>query len=190
MSRTRRRPGRGRAWDSAREDREPGRYFEALFRSLDIGVCFFDASLILVAVNPAMLSESLMEIAAKIGEKDQDMALRCVTEAIAAKGEALGRDDLWMFNNRGILLRRQGLWKQAVENYEKALAVAPDDAGLLYNLGVAHDHRRQLPQRFRAARGAARRPAGRRGGHPRNRPLGIQLLRRVHGCPGPSGQAR
>jgi len=54
MSRTRRQPGRGRAWDSAREDREPGRYFEALFRSLDIGMCFFDASLKLVAVNPAM----------------------------------------------------------------------------------------------------------------------------------------
>ncbi|MGD9609120.1 MAG: ATP-binding protein [Desulfovibrionaceae bacterium] len=54
MSRKRRRPGRGLAWGSARENREPGRYFEALFRSLDIGVCFFDASLKLVAVNPAM----------------------------------------------------------------------------------------------------------------------------------------
>lgn len=100
--------------------------------------CFEEARRVVSRVAADMLSESLMEIAAKIGEKDQDMALRCVTEAIAAKGEAIGRDDLWMFNNRGILLRRQGLWKQAAENYEKALAVAPDDAGLLYNLGVAH----------------------------------------------------
>ena len=87
--------------------------------------CFEEARRVVGRVAADMLSESLMEIAAKIGEKDQDMALRCVTEAIAAKGEALGRDDLWMFNNRGILLRRQGLWKQAVENYEKALPWLP-----------------------------------------------------------------
>ena len=66
------------------------------------------------------------------------MALRFITEAIEIKGESLSRDDLWMFNNRGILLRRQGLWKEAVENYRKALTVAPDDAGLHYNIGVAY----------------------------------------------------
>ena len=99
---------------------------------------FEEARRVVSRVAADMLSDSLMEIAAKIGEKDQEAALRFVTEAIAVKGEAISREDLWMFNNRGILLRRQGLWKQAVENYEKALAVAPDDAGLLYNLGVAH----------------------------------------------------
>ena len=43
-----------------------------------------------------------------------------------------------MFNNRGILLRRQGKWQEAVENYRKALTVVPHDAGLLYNIGVAY----------------------------------------------------
>jgi len=99
---------------------------------------FEEARRVVGQVAADMLSDSLMEIANTIGENDQEAALRFVTEAIAAKGEAISRDDLWMFNNRGILLRRQGLWKQAVENYEKALAVAPEDAGLLYNLGVAH----------------------------------------------------
>ncbi len=85
-----------------------------------------------------LVSESLMEIARKIGEKDEELALAYMTEAIAAKGAQLCRDDLWMFNNRGIVLRRQGKWKEAVDNYAKALTLAPGDAGLFYNIGVAY----------------------------------------------------
>ena len=99
---------------------------------------FEESRRVVTKVASDMVSDSLMEIAARIGERDQEMALRFVTEAIEAKGEAIGRQDLWMFNNRAILLRRQGLWKEAVENYRRALAVAPDDPGVLYNLGVAH----------------------------------------------------
>ncbi|MHC1791459.1 tetratricopeptide repeat protein [Solidesulfovibrio sp.] len=99
---------------------------------------FEDARRVVGKVAADMVSESLMEMARKIGDRDQEMALRFVTEAIAAKGDSLSRADLWMFNNRGILLRRQGNWKEAVENYRKALAVAPDDAGVHYNLGVAY----------------------------------------------------
>jgi len=100
--------------------------------------CFEEARRVVTREASDMVSESLMEIARKIGEKDQEMALRFVTEAIEAKGERLSSADLWMFNDRGILLRRQGLWSQAVENYAKALRIAPEDAGLLYNMGVAH----------------------------------------------------
>lgn len=104
---------------------------------------FEEARHVVTRVASDMVSESLMEIARVIGEKDQEMALRFVTEAIEAKGAALGQADLWMFNDRGILLRRQGLWAQAVDNYRKALDIAPGDAGLLYNLGVAHAEGRQ-----------------------------------------------
>jgi tetratricopeptide (TPR) repeat protein len=99
---------------------------------------FEEARRVVSRVASDMVSDSLMEIARKIGEKNQEMALRFITEAIELKGDALNRDDLWMFNNRGILLRRQGLWKEAVENYRKALTVAPGDAGLSYNIGVAY----------------------------------------------------
>lgn len=99
---------------------------------------FEEARRVVSKVAVDMVSESLMEMARKIGDRDQEMALRFVTEAIAAKGESISKADLWMFNNRGILLRRQGNWKEAVENYRKALAVAPDDAGVRYNLGVAY----------------------------------------------------
>ena len=101
-------------------------------------VYFEEARRVVSRVASDMVSDSLMEIARKIGEKDQAMALRFITEAIELKGDTLTREDLWMFNNRGILLRRQGLWKEAVENYRKALTVAPDDAGLHYNIGVAY----------------------------------------------------
>lgn len=57
MSRYRRRPGRDRsrgARAGGSNIRERGRYFEALLRSLDIGVCFFDREFKAVSVNPAM----------------------------------------------------------------------------------------------------------------------------------------
>jgi tetratricopeptide (TPR) repeat protein len=98
---------------------------------------FEEARKVVGKVASDMVSESLMEMARRIGERDQETALRFVTEAIAAKGESLGPKDLWMFNNRGILLRRQGNWREAAENYRKALAIAPQDAGVRYNLGVA-----------------------------------------------------
>lgn len=101
-------------------------------------VFFEEARRVVGKVAADMVSESLMEMARKIGDRDPEMALRFVTEAIAAKGDAITREDLWMFNNRGILLRRQGDWQEAVENYRKALVVAPDDAGVRYNLGVAY----------------------------------------------------
>jgi tetratricopeptide (TPR) repeat protein len=108
--------------------------------------CFEEARRVVTRVASDMVSESLMEIAHKIGEKDQETALRFVTEALAAKGDELSRSDLWMFNDRGILLRRQGLWDQAVANYERALHIAPDDPGLLYNMGVAHAEGKQYDQ--------------------------------------------
>ena len=105
--------------------------------------CFEEARRVVTRVASDMVSDSLMQIARAIGEKDQDMALRFVTEAIEAKGASLGQADLWMFNDRGILLRRQGLWQQAVDNYRKALEIAPGDAGLFYNIGVAYAEGRQ-----------------------------------------------
>ncbi len=99
---------------------------------------FEQAKKVVNRVAGELVSESLMEIARKIGEKDEELALAYMTEAIEAKGAQLCRDDLWMFNNRGIVLRRQGKWNEAVDNYAKALTLAPGDAGLQYNIGVAY----------------------------------------------------
>ena len=36
-----------------------------------------------------------------------------------------------------MLLRRAGRWRDATEEYQKALTIAPNDEGLYYNLGMA-----------------------------------------------------
>lgn len=48
-----------------------------------------------------------------------------------------GPEDLPTFNRLGILLRRAGKWREAAEEYRKALGVAPNDEILHYNLGMA-----------------------------------------------------
>ncbi len=99
---------------------------------------FSQAKKVVMRISDDMVSESLMEIARKIGDKDRELALQYMDEAIEVKGASLSKDDLWMFNNRGIILRRQGKWQEAVDNYKKALTLAPDDAGVYYNIGVAY----------------------------------------------------
>lgn len=49
-----------------------------------------------------------------------------------------GPEDLPTFNKLGILLRRAGKWREAAEEYRKALGVAPNDEILHYNLGMAY----------------------------------------------------
>ncbi len=78
-----------------------------------------------------------MEIARKIGERDEELALAYMTEAIEAKGAQLCRDDLWMFNNRGIVCA-PGKMEGSVDNYVKALPLGPGDcrASLQYRRGL------------------------------------------------------
>jgi tetratricopeptide (TPR) repeat protein len=45
---------------------------------------------------------------------------------------------LQTYNARGIQARREGSFGKAVEELKKALSVAPDDEGILYNLARAY----------------------------------------------------
>lgn len=109
---------------------------------------FQEAKKVVKRVADEMVSESLMRMAKSVSDKDKDMALQYMEEAIALRGESLGKDDLWMFNERGIILRQQGRWEEAIDNYKKALKVVPDDGGIHYNIGVAYavgkEHRKAL----------------------------------------------
>lgn len=66
-----------------------------------------------------------------------DLAVKYLNRVIDGK-RVLGRDDLIHFNRLGILLRGEGRWAEAVKVYQKALGIAPDDAVILYNMGLAH----------------------------------------------------
>jgi len=98
---------------------------------------FQEAKKVVKRVANEMVSDSLMRIAKSLAAKDKDLAVEYMDEAIALRGSSLSKADLWMFNERGIVLRQQGRWEDAIKNYNRALKVAPDDGGLYYNIGVA-----------------------------------------------------
>ncbi len=77
------------------------------------------------------IAESLFDVAPEKAEK-------YYSKLLAVKAANLTSDDLETYNRLGIALRKQGKWKRAVENYQEALRVAPDEAGLYYNIGLAY----------------------------------------------------
>ena len=87
-------------------------------------------------------------IAAAYGDRNPEQAVMFLRKALDAKGKNLTRDDVKLFNKLGIALRQQGKWEEAVEEYRKALHVAPRDENLYYNIGMAYAEGRQ----FRNAR--------------------------------------
>ncbi|MDR3640550.1 MAG: tetratricopeptide repeat protein [Humidesulfovibrio sp.] len=79
----------------------------------------------------------LADVANAISEYSPDIAAKYYEQYFEAKGESLGSDDMITFNRFGIMLRRQGKLGEAIENYKKALHIAPDDTNILYNYGLA-----------------------------------------------------
>jgi len=52
--------------------------------------------------------------------------------------QELGPGDIAIFNRLGLALRRQKRWKDAVVEYQKALAIKPDDETVLFNMAMAY----------------------------------------------------
>ena len=70
-------------------------------------------------------------------ENSPALAEKYYTKLLEMKGDNLTKEDMVTFNRLGIALRKQGKWKQALENYQKALTVVPDDTRVIYNMGLA-----------------------------------------------------
>lgn len=71
-------------------------------------------------------------------ESDPAMAAAFLEKGLEARKEFWGQEDIPTFNRLGLLLRRAGKFDEAVQEYKKALTVAPNDAGLHYNLSMAY----------------------------------------------------
>lgn len=71
-------------------------------------------------------------------DTDPAMAASFIQKGLEARKEFWGQEDIATFNRLGLLLRRAGKWQEAVEEYKKALTVAPNDDGLHYNLSMAY----------------------------------------------------
>ncbi|MDD4952766.1 MAG: tetratricopeptide repeat protein, partial [Desulfovibrionaceae bacterium] len=84
------------------------------------------------------VSNVVETIADVLAEVSLEMSQKYLSQVLELKKDNLGPMDLSVFNRLGINLRQQGKWREAVENYKKALTIAPDDPGLFYNLAMAY----------------------------------------------------
>ncbi|MDR1857089.1 MAG: tetratricopeptide repeat protein [Desulfovibrio sp.] len=76
-------------------------------------------------------------IAAVYGETDPAKSEMFLRKAIKAKEDFLTREDLRIFNQLGVCLRRQGRWRDAIAEYQRALRIADDEVTIHYNMGMA-----------------------------------------------------
>ncbi|MFW5792264.1 MAG: tetratricopeptide repeat protein, partial [Desulfohalobiaceae bacterium] len=83
-------------------------------------------------------SNVAMDIAERLLGVDAEAAETFYRKALSLKGRHLDRSDVETFNRLGIALRRQKRPKAAITEYTRALALAPDDENLYYNVAMAY----------------------------------------------------
>lgn len=87
-------------------------------------------------------SENISCVAYRVADlytaSDPIMAASFLQRGLEARREFWGHEDISTFNRLGLLLRRAGKWKEASEEYRKAITVAPNDENLHFNLAMAY----------------------------------------------------
>lgn len=78
------------------------------------------------------------QITEAVGQSSPRMAEKYLSKVLESKGNQLSKKDISLFNKLGIALRGQGKWREAIENYTRALTISPEDEGLHYNMGMAY----------------------------------------------------
>ncbi|WP_462324698.1 tetratricopeptide repeat protein [Desulfoplanes sp.] len=102
-------------------------------------VRYYEEALDLVARQAnEMKSYSRMEVGKKLMQIDPDRSFKYMSEALELKSEDLTEKDLWMFNEIGLHLRKQGQWQEAIDYYEKGSRVSNGDWGISYNMAMAY----------------------------------------------------
>lgn len=95
------------------------------------------------------------EITIKVGdeykERNMEEAAEFYRRGLDAKGAKLTKADLATFNNLGLSLRKQGQWRQALDEYKKALKVDPKSDILYYNLAMAYTEGKQIKNALKCA---------------------------------------
>lgn len=84
------------------------------------------------------VSSVAYRVADLYSENDPEMAASFLKKGLETRKEFWGHEDISTFNRLGLLLRRAGKWLEAVEEYKKAVALAPNDDGLHYNMSIAY----------------------------------------------------
>lgn len=79
-----------------------------------------------------------LDVAEKMLPVDPKRAEKYFRKALETKKDLLGPKDVNAFNRLGMALRRQKKPKEAVQEYTKALELAPEDENLYYNMALAY----------------------------------------------------
>ena len=76
-------------------------------------------------------------IASAYEKHDPERAELFLRRALRVKGDNLEKADVETFNSLGIVLRKQGKWRDAITEYKRALQISRKDENLYYNIAVA-----------------------------------------------------
>ncbi len=79
-------------------------------------------------------------------EADPLMAASFLQRGLDARREFWSQEDIATFNRLGLILRRSGKWREAADEYLKAITVSPNDENLHYNLAMAYLEGKELEQ--------------------------------------------
>ncbi|WP_147818987.1 tetratricopeptide repeat protein [Salidesulfovibrio onnuriiensis] len=106
---------------------------------------YFDKSIEVMGREARSLVASMADqIAEAVAQVSPVMAEKYLKTVLESKASKLDKGDIHTFNRLGIALRSQGKWRDAVENYEQALRISPEDEVLHYNLALAYQDGREF----------------------------------------------
>lgn len=110
--------------------------------------CFDQA--VRIATKDALdaVSRVTQSIASHCMDAAPELSEQYLRQALNTRKNMLDRSDLDTFNRLGLMLRRQGKWQDAIVEYRRALKVAPDDPGLIYNIAMAFTEGRQYIEAY------------------------------------------
>ena len=89
------------------------------------------------------VAERVATIYAAVDPAKSEVFLR---KALNAKTRYLSREDLRLFNQLGVSLRKQGKHMEAIEEYKSALKIDAKNTATLYNMGMAYHEANLLPE--------------------------------------------
>jgi tetratricopeptide (TPR) repeat protein len=100
---------------------------------------FFDKAIVCAQEEAKRyLCALISDMANAVLETSPELSEQYYSQYFAVKGDDLSKDDIVVFNSRGMAMRKQGKWREALQNYETALKIDPEDLRLLYNYALAH----------------------------------------------------
>lgn len=98
---------------------------------------FEDVMDIVTQTAMAEVAKISMRIADAYMSKDPGKSEEFYKKALNTKGFD-PKSNIGIFNSLGTALRKQGKWREALEQYDCALDLSPDDENLYYNKAMAH----------------------------------------------------